>query len=152
MSGPPVTIEAEFVAKNSFADLTNRTRSFTISRGRNDYTQPFRAGTATLVMSNLDGELDPDNSGGTYFGQILVGRRIRITSNSTSMLYAREIYEGFITDYQLSYEINGDAIVNISCVDGLSDLAQRQIPDGTSVSAESTGDRVDFILNCRGGR
>jgi hypothetical protein len=147
VSGPSVTIEAEFGGKGSFVDLTARTRSFTISRGRTDYTQPFRAGIANLVMSNLDGELDPDNAGGTYFGEILVGRLIKITSNSSSMLYARQVYEGVISDYELSYEIAGDAIVTITCVDRLADLAQQEIPDATAVSAESTGDRVDFILN-----
>lgn len=147
MSGPPVKIEAEFVGVGSFADLTNRTRSFVVSRGRSDYTQQFGAGTANLVMSNLDGELDPDNASGTYFGEILVGRRIRVTSNASDMTLGRVVYDGFITDYQLSYDIGGDAIVTVSCVDGLADLAQREIPAGTAVVQESTGDRVDFVLN-----
>lgn len=142
----PVKIEAEFGGKNVFVDLTSRSVSFSISRGRNDYTEPFKAGTATVVMRNLDGELDPDNSASTYHGEILVGRRIRITSNASSMLYAREVFVGFIADYALDYDIGGDAIVTISCVDALADLAQQQIPDGTAVVQEPTGDRVDTIL------
>lgn len=147
MSAPPITVEAEFVAVGSFADLTNRTRSMSITRGRTDYTQPFTAGIATFVMSNNDGELDPDNTGGTYYGEILVGRRIRVTSNSASGTLARVIYEGIINDYSMSYGIKGDALVTISCVDALADLAQRKIPDGTPVVAESTGDRISHILN-----
>jgi hypothetical protein len=143
----PVTIEAEFGGKDSFVDLTGRTVSFSISRGRQDYTQPFQTGRATVVMRNLDGELDPDNSAGTYFGEILTGRRIRITSNEGSLLYEERLYVGFIEDFTLDYDIGGDAIVTISCVDGLSELAQREIADGTAVVEQTTGARVTAILN-----
>jgi hypothetical protein len=144
----PVRIEAEFGSgvftwggTGSFVDLTSKAFSFSIQRGRQDYTQPFQAGTCTVVFRNLDGELDPDNSAGTYFGKIQPGRRIRITSNPTSMLYAQTIFVGFITDIQLSYDLSGDAIVTMTAADGLSLLAQQDIADGTSFSAESTADR-----------
>lgn len=142
----PVKIEAEFGGKNVFVDLTARSVSFSISRGRSDYTEPFKTGTATVVMRNLDGELDPDNAAGSYYGDILVGRQVRITSNPASMLNNRVIYSGFISDYQLDYDIGGDAIVTLSCVDGLADLAQREIPDATAVVQQSTGNRVSFVL------
>ena len=141
----PVTIEAEFGGKDTYVDLSNRGISITVRRGRTDYTQPYRAGTAVLVLRNLDGELDPDNSAGTYYGEILTGRRIKITSNKGSLLYEQSVYVGFIVDYQLNYDISGQATVTISCADGLAELAQRNIPS-TSVSAELTGARVTTIL------
>ena len=141
----PVTIEAEFGGKDTYVDLSNRGISITVRRGRTDYTQPYRAGTAVLVLRNLDGELDPDNTGGTYYGEILTGRRIKITSNKGNVLYEQSVYVGFIVDYQLNYDISGQATVTISCADGLAELAQRNIPS-TSVSAELTGARVTTIL------
>ena len=141
----PVTIEAEFGGKDTYVDLTDRTISFTVRRGRSDYTQPYRAGTAVLVLRNLDGELDPDNTAGSYYGDILTGRRIKITSNKGNLLYEQSVYVGFIVDYQLNYDISGQATVTISCADGLAELAQRNIPS-TSVSAELTGARVTTIL------
>jgi hypothetical protein len=140
----PVTIEAEFGGVGSFVDLTTRSVSFSISRGRGDYTEPFKTGIANIVMRNLDGELDPDNSSGTYFGEILVGRRVRITFGMSTL--ARVVYVGFIADFELDYDIGGDAIVSISCVDGLADLAQREIVETVAVVEESTGDRVNFVL------
>ena len=144
----PVRIEAEFGTGTftwggtpSFVDLTSEAFSFTIQRGRQDYTQPFQAGTCTVVFRNLDGELDPDNSAGTYFGKIEPGRRIRITSNPNSMLFAQTMFVGFITDIQLSYDLSGDATVTMTAADGLSLLAQQEIADGTSFSSESTSDR-----------
>lgn len=142
----PVKIEAEFGGKNSYVDLTNRTTSFTINRGRSDYTQQYKAGTATLTFTNFDAELDPDNTGGTYYGEILIGRQIRITSNADSMTYAQRIYTGIITDYELSYDISGMTLVRIRCADGLADLAQRRITNET-VTAELTGARITTILN-----
>jgi hypothetical protein len=141
----PVTIEAEFGGKDVFVDITTRCISMSVRRGRDDYTQPFRAGTATIVARNLDGELDPDNTTGTYYGEILTGRRIRITSNKNNLLYERVIYVGFITDLALSYDLSGQASATISCIDGLGELAQTQIPN-TAVSAETTGSRVGTIL------
>ncbi len=141
----PVTIEAEFGGKDVFVDITTRCISMSVRRGRDDYTQPFRAGTATIVARNLDGQLDPDNTTGTYYGEILTGRRIRITSNKNNLLYERVIYVGFITDLALSYDLSGQASATISCIDGLGELAQTQIPN-TAVSAETTGSRVGTIL------
>jgi hypothetical protein len=142
----PVTIEAEFGGKDSYVDITNRCISMSVRRGRNDYTQPFRAGTATIVARNLDGELDPDNTAGTYYGEILTGRRIRITSNKDDLLYERVIYVGFITDLALSYDLSGQASATISCIDGLGEIAQTQIPNGTAVPAQTTGSRIGTIL------
>ena len=143
----PVTIEAEFGGKNVYVDLTTRTISFNVRRGRDDYTQPYRAGTANVVMRNLDGNLDPDKASGPYYGQILTGRRIRIISNKGSLLYEQSVYVGFIVDYQLSYDVSGQATVTITCADGLAELAQRNIPDGTAVVQQLTGARTTAILN-----
>jgi hypothetical protein len=142
----PVAIEAEFGGKDSFVDITTRCISMTVRRGRNDYTQPYRAGTATIVARNLDGELDPDNAAGTYYGELLTGRRIRIISNKSNLLYERTIYVGFITDLALSYDLSGQTTATITCLDGLGELAQTQIDSGTAVTEETTGARVGTIL------
>lgn len=149
----PVTIEAEFGAgvytwggTPSFVDITDATVSLSVTRGRSDYTQPFQAGRATLVCRNLDGDFDPDNSAGPYFGALQPGRRIRITSNSASFLYAQTMYVGFITDLRLSYDISGQATATITAADGLSLLAQQSIDAGTTFLGQSTGNRFLAVL------
>jgi len=141
----PVKIEAEFGGKNSFVDITTAVTSIVVIRGRTDYTEQFSPGVAQVEALNYDGELDPDNTGGTYYGEILIGRRIRITSNADSLIYAQRIYEGAITDYTLNYDVSGTTTVSITCADGLAELAQRSIDDA-AVSAELTGPRVTSIL------
>jgi hypothetical protein len=148
-----VKIEAEFGSgvftwggSASYVDLTSRAFSFSISRGRSDYSQPFQAGTCTVTFRNQDGVLDPDNTAGTYYGRIQPGRRLRIVSNPGNMLYERIIYVGFITDIQLSYDLSGEAIVTMTAADGLSLLAQQSISDGTAVVQQTTGDRFNAII------
>lgn len=151
----PVTIEAEFASSGVFVwggspvyvDLTSRSFSFSIQRGRNDYTEQFRAGTCTVVMRNDDAALDPDNSSSPYFGEIAPGRRLKITSNATSMLYAQILFTGFITDIQLDYQLGGGSTVTLQAVDGLGLLAQQQIAAGTSFSAELTSSRMTSVIN-----
>jgi hypothetical protein len=149
----PVTIEAEFGAgvftwggTPSYVDLTDRTISFSVNRGRSDYTRPYNAGTCSLTLRNLDGVLDPDNAAGPYFGKIEPGRRIRITSNASSFIYAQRLFVGFITDIRLGYELGGQATVTITAADGLSLLAQQTIADGTTFLEESTYDRFENVV------
>ena len=144
---PAVTIEAGFGTAGALVNLSNRAISMTVRRGRDDYTQPMRAGTATVVLRNLDGELDPDNTGSTYYGRIRTGRRLKIRFG-TGFIFngAQDIFEGTISDIQLNYDISGQATVTIVATDGLAELAQRTIPDGTAVVEESTGDRITSIL------
>jgi hypothetical protein len=149
----PVAIQAEFGAgvftwggTGSFVDLTSRAFSFSIQRGRSDYSQPFQAGTCTVTFRNLDGALDPDNASGPYFGKIQPGRRLRFIAIPDDAFAAVIIFVGFITDIQLSYDLVGDATVTITAVDGLSILAQQQIDEGTSFPQQETGDRFNDVL------
>jgi hypothetical protein len=148
----PFAIELEFGSgvftwggTASFVNLASKAFSFSVQRGRSDYTQPFQAGTCTVTFRNLDGELDPDNAAGPYFGKILPGRRLRIRAIPDDALGSTTIFAGFITDIELSYDVSGDATVTMTAVDGLSILAQQQIAEGTSFPEQSTGDRFNAV-------
>ena len=65
------------------ADLTSRCVSFTTRRGRNDWTQPFSPGIATLLFRNTDGALDPLNTSSVYYPGITVGRTVTMTRPAT---------------------------------------------------------------------
>jgi len=154
MSTPPLTVFAEFGSGvftwggiPSYVDLTDRAFSFSVQRGRSDYSQPFQAGTCQVSFRNLDGVLDPDNASGPYFGKIVPGRRLRIVSNITSIPLAQNVFVGFIVDIRLDYDLDGNAIVTMTAADGLSLLAQQQIAEGTSFGAESTGDRFSNVIS-----
>ena len=125
-------------------DLTSRTTSLRVKRGRKDFTQPFRTGTATLILRNIDGELDPLNTSSIYYPGVTVGRTVTIDCNGQS------IYNGTITNIELGYTVNGDAWVVVRAADGLGDLATREITDGTAFSAQKSGERVTAVLTNAG--
>ena len=125
-------------------DLTSRTTSLKIKRGRKDFTQPFRTGIATLILRNIDGELDPLNTSSTYFPGVTVGRTVAIDCNSES------IFNGKITNIELGYTVGGDAWVVVRAADGLGDLATREITDNTVFSAQTSGERVTAVLTNAG--
>ena len=125
-------------------DLTNRTTSLRIKRGRRDFTQPFRTGTATLILRNIDGELDPLNTSSTYYPGVTVGRTVTIDCNGHS------VFNGTVTNIELGYTVNGDAWLVVRASDGLADLATREIPDNTAFSAQKSGERVTAVLTNAG--
>lgn len=125
-------------------DLTNRTTSLRIKRGRRDFTQPFRTGTATLVLRNIDGELDPLNTSSTYYPGVTVGRTVTIDCNGHS------VFNGTVTNIELGYTVNGDAWLVVRASDGLADLATREIPDNTAFSAQKSGERITAVLTNAG--
>ena len=125
-------------------DLTSRTTSLRVKRGRKDFTQPFRTGTATLILRNIDGELDPLNTSSSYYPGITVGRTVTIDCNGES------IYNGTVTNIELGYTVSGDAWVVVRAADGLGDLATREIQANTAFTAQKSGQRVTAVLTNAG--
>lgn len=125
-------------------DLTSRTTSLRVKRGRKDFTQPFRTGTATLILRNIDGELDPLNTSSIYWPGITVGRTVTIDCNGES------IYNGTVTNIELGYTVSGDAWVVVRAADGLGDLATREIQANTAFTAQKSGQRVTAVLTNAG--
>ena len=132
----------EFVLSGTeiLADLTNRCVSFTTRRGRNDWTQPFSPGIATLLFRNTDGALDPLNTSSVYYPGITVGRTVNIKCNG------HLIYSGLVEDINLGYDTSGDAWVTVIAEAQSSELGLRSITSGTSFTQQSSGPRVSAVL------
>ena len=122
------------------ADLTSRCVSFTTRRGRNDWTQPFSPGVATLLFRNIDGALDPLNTSSAYYPGITTGRTVTIKCNG------HLIYSGLVEDINLGYDTSGDAWVTVVAEDQSSELGLRSLTSGTSFSEQTSGPRVSAVL------
>ena len=122
------------------ADLTSRCVSFTTRRGRNDWTQPFSPGLATLLFRNIDGALDPLNTSSAYYPGITTGRTVTIKCNG------HLIYSGLVEDINLGYDTSGDAWVTVVAEDQSSELGLRSLTSGTSFSEQTSGPRVSAVL------
>ena len=91
------------------------------------FSQPFdlmaRDNTAELVVQNSTRNFSPEYASGAYYGNVLPGRAVKITSTYASV--TRTMWLGWIASYQPSVNIKGDRTCTISCT-GWFERAQRR--------------------------
>ena len=68
-----------------------------IRRGRNRILDKFEAGTATVVLQDDNGDFNPSNVSGKYYGKILPLRKITIYADYNGVRYT--LFNGFITQF-----------------------------------------------------
>lgn len=125
----------------AFVDLSSRLVSLTIERGRSLKTEPVSSGRASITLNNRDGELDPLNTASTLYPGVEPRRPVNIYADGV------QVYAGFVDDIDLGYSPGGDAIVTVTCSDGLSRLSLADFPSaGLAVSEEDSGARVSSVL------
>lgn len=130
----------DFLLAPSLVDITLRTRSFNINRGKSRRFANFQAASATIELNNHDRAFDPLFEASPFAGNIVPRRRIQITSNNNL------IFTGFIEDWDLTYSPDGDSIAVAKCYDGFYILAGQTISELTPTE-ETTGERIETILS-----
>ena len=124
----------------AFADLTSLVESVNITRGRSRQLDQFNAGTATIAFDNATRILDPSNTASIYYPFVLPRCPIIIKANGIT------IYSGFVTDWNLDYDIAGNDMMYASCADVFTVLANQSL-NAFTPSAELSSVRVGTILN-----
>lgn len=121
----------------AITDITSSITQVSVSRGRSDETIEYETGRAFLTVRNIDGTFDPTLTPFRLRDDVIV----YWTGNGTAI----PVFTGFVEDVQLGYTLDGDAVVEVSCVDGLALLANQTIVD-KAVSIEQSGERVETVL------
>ncbi len=88
-------------------DVSNIAIRVNIRRGRNRILNNFEAGTATVVLEDENGDWNPQNVSGPYYGKLLPLRKIRIWADydDGSGLDRYYLYSGYITSYDNSFRL-----------------------------------------------
>ena len=122
-------------------DLTSQVLSIGITRGRNRELEQFNAGTATVRFKDPQRILDPLNASSPYYPYVGPRQPIQIYANGI------QIYSGFVTDWDLSYDfvVAGD-VNTASCSDAFTILANQNMNQWTPTE-QLSGARVDAVLN-----
>jgi hypothetical protein len=126
-----------------FADLTNQTRKIAIRRGRNVVRDTYEGGTATVTITDLNGDFNPQNPASPYYGFLTPLRKIRISADNNFL------FSGYTIDYQYSYDqAENIGIVSINCADAfrLFNLAAVTTVTGQA-AGQDTGTRLNKILD-----
>jgi hypothetical protein len=118
-------------------DVTSSLVQVSVTRGRTDEVQPYRTGSAVLTLKNIDGTFDPDATPFRLRDDVVV----YWTGGGTSI----PIFTGFVEDVNLAYDMSGDAITQVACVDGLALFANQTIVDEAVVQQQS-GERLNAVL------
>lgn len=121
-------------------DVTDVVRAVSVRRGRSRRLDKSQTGSASVVLDNRDRTFDPLYTSSPYYGQIKPRRPIRIKVSGTP------IFTGLIEDWNLDYDISGDSIASVSCVDGFVLLAGAELAAHTA-TAQTSGERVAAVLD-----
>lgn len=125
------------IASCTWVDVTNYVRDWSTKRGRSSELSPYSPGTAQVVLDNRSRLFDPSNTAGTYYGQLLPMKRIRISASSGAT--SATLFCGYILGWPIDYPGFTDSTVTLGCVDAFRTLAQFAQPV-TAYDAEVAAD------------
>jgi hypothetical protein len=129
-------------------DISSIILRSSIRRGRNRILNKFEAGTAVVEIKDDNGDWNPANTAGPYFGKLVPLRKIRIFADYEGIRYY--LFSGFITSYDTTFALGADEVsrVILQCVDGfrlLNNAAITTVPD--SGAGQLSGTRINKLLD-----
>lgn len=144
MSVPTYLVELQGAGASWF-DITSYVSNVSISRGRSRELEKFDAGSFSISLRNETRAFDPLYTSSPFYGYIVPKKRIRISSGGVV------VFTGYVADWNLSYDISGSSIANVTGFDAFSYLSN-QILGGVLVnpSAVKTGTRITGMLSYLG--
>jgi hypothetical protein len=128
-------------------DLTNVTRSISISRGRNINRDTYEAGVCTVRIYDQTGRFNPQNTSSDLYGFLTPLRKLRISATLSGTSYY--LFSGYTTDYVYSYDpAENVSYVDINASDAFRLFAMATVNAVTGqVAGQNTGTRIEKILD-----
>jgi len=126
-----------------WVDVSSSVRNLSINRGKQRELDEYSSGSSSVTLDNTARLFDPNNSGGAYYGQIKVGRWMRITATYDSTDY--QLYQGVIRDWAFNYNFPNESTAIPRANDFIYDLNNVNIT--ASTSAALSGTVIAEILN-----
>jgi len=130
-------------------DISNVVDSINTKRGRNAQADQFQTGTLSLRIVDQNGDFNPMNVSGPYYGLLTPMRKVQITATYGAITYP--VFSGFITSFSTSTPQSsvGDVVyTTIQAVDAfrLAQNAQISTVAGTS-AGQLSGARINNLLD-----
>jgi hypothetical protein len=153
--GEPMRIDIGRLGYNSLGDptgiivdISDQVDSLRTFRGRNALADQFQTGTLTMRIVDMNGDFNPQNTTGPYYGLLNPMRKVSITASYLGVTYP--IFAGFILSYNTLTPKNVGEVVytTITAVDGLQLLNNAQITTVAGTSAgQLSGARINNLLD-----
>lgn len=124
----------------AYYDISDRVRLVSTRRGKSQALDKIDSGTVSIVANNTDRLFDPLYEASQFYGALIPRRKIRIFANDLF------VFDGFIDDFNLNYEPNGNSTVQFECSDAFSVLTKSRLDEQTPTS-QLSGARIQAILD-----
>ena len=135
-------------AVSVIVDVSSQVNSVSTRRGRNAQADQFQTGEMTLKIVDQNGDFNPQNTAGPYYGLLNPMRKVNITATYSGVTYP--IFAGFITSYLTSTpQFTGDVVyTTITAVDAFRLAQNAQVSTVTGATAgQYSGTRINKILD-----
>ena len=136
-------------AASVIVDVSNLINQITIKRGRNPQADQFQTGTMSLRLIDTNGDYNPLNTSGPYYG--LLNPMIKVSIQATSLGVVYPLGSFFVTAFNNISPNNALSSVKYTIIEGVDAMRLAQMAQITTVAGSSTGDlsstRVSQILD-----
>ena len=130
-------------------DVSDQINSIQIKRGRNPQADQFQTGTLSLRIVDQNGDFNPMNTGGPYYG--LLNPMIKVQINAVSLSVTYPLYSGFITSFTTTSPSQALDDVVYTMIDAVDAFRLAQMAQITTVTGSAAGDlsgtRINQILD-----
>lgn len=123
-----------------FYDVTDHVSAVSINRGKQPIDTNYGPGECEVQFNNHNRWFDPLYPDSPYNGNIIPRREVRVFGNDI------EIYRGWIDDWDLNYQKDGDSITIAKAYDALQLFNNRYVTPHTP-TLQTSGERIDAILD-----
>ena len=122
-----------------YTDIASYEQNISTNRGRSRELDRYATGQASVTFQNQNRTFDPSYTSSTLYPNIVPRRPIRITANGYS------IYQGYVDDWNLDYNVSGESDATATCIDGFGILSKQTLAAATA-TAQPTGTRIAAVL------
>jgi hypothetical protein len=123
-----------------YYDISERLLGAQTQRGKSQALDRIDAGVGQIELDNYDRLFDPLYAAGTYFGQLIPKRAVRVSCNGF------QVINGYIDDLDIAYLPPNRSVVSIQFSDAFNTLSDNDLPE-TFPDLELSGARVSRILD-----
>ena len=136
--------------KAQFVDVSSLVTKIDTRKERSLYQDKYTAGTATVRITDQNGDWNPQNTSSPYYPNLVPLRSIVITTLYGATTYP--IFKGYITEYLYTYPKDQEiGYVDLVCTDAFKLFYNSNVTTVTGqVAGEDTGTRIDKILDTIG--
>jgi hypothetical protein len=123
-----------------FFDVTEYVISVDVQRGKSSILSTFPPGDCSVQFTNHNRYFDPLFEASPFYPEIVPKREIRVTSGGEL------IFQGWIEDWDLDYQPNGDSVALAKAIDTLSVIANQTL-NAFTPSVQKAGARINAVLD-----